>query len=236
MNGITLWMAFVDAIPVVIFLIACLTLMKYFRQGITGIDDVRGINNHAFMSAATFMLFGGAVLKVTWKTMYALNMCDYYTLAESFFPMQTIGFTLMGLSLIGYMMKDGEKANIARGIFVGCISMIFIIITVLFTGSAKADAVLEMNQVLPYESHMPFLLSTFVGMMVCEILLIALCIKKKNMIAALAFGVSTIFYVVQVFVGSTFDGSSNMHWIAQLITLAAQSGLLVGAMELDKKK
>lgn len=69
MNGITLWMAFVDAIPVFIFLAAALILIKDFENS----------KGYGFIMAGTFMLFGGAILKVAWKTMYALDLCDYYT-------------------------------------------------------------------------------------------------------------------------------------------------------------
>lgn len=93
MNGITLWMAFVDAVPVVVFLVATLTLLKHWKSEKTDNDIV----SYGFFASGTFMLFGGAILKVAWKTLYALNVCDYYTLSESFFPMQTIGFVLFNL-------------------------------------------------------------------------------------------------------------------------------------------
>ena len=97
MNGITLWMAFVDAIPVVVFLFAALTIMKDFGEDI----KEKSLSNYTLFTARALMLFAGAILKVAWKTMYALNICDYTTFSESFFPMQTLGFCMAAMGVIG---------------------------------------------------------------------------------------------------------------------------------------
>ena len=240
MNGITLWVAFVDAVPAVIFLIASLILMKDFRDDIKFSNGAKGLWDYTFLAASAFMLFGGAILKVSWKVMYALNMCDYYTLSESFFPMQTIGFVLMGMGILGHLCKDNKKAQVARSVITSVVFVAFLVLTMVFTKSAGVEAVatasLEPNQVLPYESHMPFLLSTFVGMMICQVALMILCFKRKQKKVAMAFVVSMIFMVMQVVVGLVFDGTSGMHWVAQLTNIVAQSCLLAGTWLLYRKR
>ena len=229
MNGITLWMAFVDAIPVFIFLAAAITLMKDWRE----YNDSAGITDYGFITAGALMLFGGAILKVAWKTLYALNVCDYYTLSESFFPMQTIGFVLMSMGVAG---KVSKKPTVFRGVFGTIMLAIFSGLVCLFTDSAKADWVPSGTEVLPYESHMPFLLGTFIGFMTLQILLMIVACKRKSKKYIIAFVLSAFFMIAEAVVGSIFDGSSNMHWAAQFIHIFAEIGLLIGARGIYKAK
>ena len=223
MNGITLWMAFVDAIPVFIFLAAALILIKDFENS----------KGYEFIMAGTFMLFGGAILKVAWKTMYALDLCDYYTLSESFFPMQTIGFVLMSIGISYEVVKLPKVFSIMFSSFV---LAAFIGLVIVFTNSAKKDFVRTGTEVLPYESHMPFLLCTFVGFMVMQVLLIRLAIKRNTKLTCIAFIISAMFMIAEAVVGSMFNGSSDMHWVAQYIHIAAEIGLFFGALFVHKAK
>ena len=232
MNGITIWMALVDTIPVVFFLLATMVLIKDF-----GAEADKGkIMDYTFISGGALMLFGGAMLKLGWKFAYALNICDYYTLTESFFPMQTIGFAMLGMGVLGYLRDDNKKAIIARSIFGGLIGILFVAITIMFTSGAKAEAVLEANQVLPYESHMPFLLCTFIGFMVTLVAFMVIAFRRKAKVWAIAFFVCVIFFIVQAITGSMFDGTPGMHWIAQCSNIVAQSALWLGTKGIYKAK
>lgn len=236
MNGITLWMAFVDAIPVVVFLFAALTIMKDFGEDI----KEKGLSNYTLFTAGALMLFAGAILKVAWKTMYALNICDYTTFSESFFPMQTLGFCMAAMGVIGYNFKDQKKAIVAKSIYGAIMFAACTFFILAFSGAAKegwTPIVTETTtEVFVYESHMPFLLGTFIGFMTLQISLMVLAVKRKAKIYILAFLCSMIFMIIEAFAGSTFDGSSIMHWIAQYIHLFAEIGLLIGAKGIYKKK
>ena len=232
MNGITLWMAFVDAIPVVIFLFAALKLMKDFSEDI----KEKGLWNYALLCSGAFMLFGGAILKVAWKTLYALNICDYYTLSESFFPMQTIGFAMMAMSIIGYLCKTEKGAKIGRYVFGIIMLVVCTFFIVMFAKSGAAEATLEANQVFPYESHMPFLLGTFIGFMTVQISLMILAFKRSAKAYSIAFLFSMIFMIAEAIVGSMFNGTPEMHWVAQFIHIFAEIGLLIGATGIYKAK
>lgn len=235
MNGITVWMAFVDAIPVAVFLLAALQLIRDFGEEIQG-GSSKGLTDFLFVSSGCLMLFGGALLKLGWKFLYALNVCDYDTLSESFFPMQTIGFAMFGMGVLGHLCQRERTARFAYSIFGGVIGLAFLAITWMFTSGAKAEAILEVNQVLPYESHMPFLLCTFLGFMVTLVALILLGVRRKAKLWPLAFLVCMIFFIVQAVAGSMFDGSSVMHWVAQCANIVAQSGLLAGAYGIYRYK
>lgn len=232
MNGITLWMAFVDAIPVVIFLIANLILMKDFGED----TNEKGLTGYMLFSAGAIMLFAGAILKVAWKTMYALNICDYTTFSESFFPMQTLGFCILTMGLIDYVSKNRKKAKIGKIIFGAIMFAICTFFIFAFSGAAKEGWAPEGTEVFVYESHMPFLLGTLIGFMTMQILLMIIAVKRKSKLLIIAFVISAIFMIVQVFAGSMFSGTSAEHWFAQITNIFAESALLVGALGLSKNK
>ncbi len=232
MNGITLFMAFVDAIPVVIFLFAAITLINDQKEEI----DQKGIWNYTLLCSGSLMLFGGAILKVAWKTLYALNICDYTTLSESFFPMQTIGFAMMAMGVLGYISKDRKSAFTVKVIYGSIMFAVCTLLIIAFSKSASIKQPAAEKTVFVYESHMPFLLGTFIGFMTLQIALMILAVKRKVAVYSLAFLFSMIFMIAEAIAGSIFDGSSKMHWIAQIIHIFAEIGLFIGARGLLKKK
>ena len=231
MNGITLFMAFVDAIPVVIFLFAAICLMKDFGEDV----KEKGFWNYTLLSSGALMLFAGAILKVAWKTFYALNVCDYTTLSESFFPMQTIGFSFMAMGIIGYLISDNKKAKITR-LLVGIVLLVFNIFLIVAFASSKASGIDTSTEVFVYESHMPFLLGTFIAFTIVQVSLMILAAKRNAKIFILAFVFSLLFMIAEALVGSMFDGTSGMHWVAQFIHIFAEIGLVIGAKGIYKRK
>lgn len=232
MNGITLWMAFVDAIPVVIFLVAALTLMKDFGEDV----KEKGLSDYTLLCSGALMLFAGAILKVAWKTMYALNICDYTTFSESFFPMQTLGFCMVSMGVMGYICKDRKKATIIKTVYAVVMFAVCTFFILAFSGAAKEGWTPTGTEVFVYESHMPFLLGTFIGFMTMQIALMIVAVKRNAKVLIVAFAFSMIFMIAEAVAGSMFDGSSNMHWIAQIIHIFAEIGLVIGAKGLYKKK
>ena len=231
MNGITLFMAFVDAIPVVIFLFAAICLMKDIGEE----NNEKGLWNYTFLSSGALMLFAGAILKVAWKTLYALNVCDYTTLSESFFPMQTIGFSFMSIGIIGYLVKDLNKAKIYR-LITGIIMLTFNVLLIVLFAKSKSTGIDVGTEVFVYESHMPFLLGTFVAFTTVQISLMILAFKRNAKIYTIAFVFSLLFMIAEAVVGSMFDGTSGMHWAAQFIHIFAEIGLVIGAKGIYKNK
>lgn len=113
---------------------------------------------------------------------------------------------------------------------------LFSFLVIAFTGSAKEEWVQVGTEVLPYESHMPFLLCTFIGFITFQVLMMILAFKSNKKLYILAFILSAVFMVVEAVVGSIFDGSSGMHWIAQYVHLFAEIALLVGIRGIYCKK
>ena len=56
--------------------------------------------------------------------------------------------------------------------------------------------------------------------------------KKGN--AVICFAVSFIFMLGMGYLGSRFDSSSKMNWIAQLTNIVSQGALLLGVIILHK--
>ena len=72
--------------------------------------------------------------------------------------------------------------------------------------------------------------------MTMQVLLITLAIKRKAKWFIIAFIISAIFMIAQVFAGSMFSGTSAEHWFAQLTNIVAETGLLIGAYGINKNK
>ena len=92
-------MALVDFIPVIMFGIACFILMKHFTKDMNKAQ-------FALFSCGTIDVFVAGFLKATYKLLYAANICDFESLNKMFFPVQSIGFLLAGISMIWYVMKN----------------------------------------------------------------------------------------------------------------------------------
>lgn len=122
-------MALVDYIPVVLFLIATLSLMH-------DLYHMMSKGAFALFSAGCITVFMAGIYKATWKLLYALNVCDFEALNKSFFPMQTTGFVLMGIGLIALLHFNQGKTMALVTPAVYSSSMIFVVFMVLGLGAS----------------------------------------------------------------------------------------------------
>lgn len=124
----TVPMALVDCIPVVLFAVTAVLLMR---------DLYNKMSKGAFalFAAGTLMVLVAGAYKALWKLLYALNVCDFVALNKVFFPMQTTGFVLTAIALIALLtVKQGNAACAAVAApAVYESSMIFVVLTVLGT-------------------------------------------------------------------------------------------------------
>ena len=169
---------------------------------------------YAILASGSYMLFFGALCKIIWKFLYALKICDYLTLTECFFPMQSIGFILLGVGMTMALKK--QKGNE----------------TTLYSTALVA--------VIPVIStHMPFLLVTLLAMTYVHIIICVYAIKLKNKIVILFVILSYIGMLCNCFVGvATNKGVDNValyHWIAELSHIFAEVFLLMSVRSLVKK-
>ncbi|MBR4162725.1 MAG: hypothetical protein IKR11_04320 [Solobacterium sp.] len=121
----TLPMAIADYIPVILFLIASMTLLH---------DLYHAMSKGAFalFSAGVILIFTAGLFKATWKLLYALNICDFVALNNAFFPMQSTGFVLGALGIIGFLFFKQNKAfAVVPPVYTS--SLIFVIFTIFGT-------------------------------------------------------------------------------------------------------
>ena len=143
----TLPMAIVDYIPVILFLMAAMTLLH-------DLYHMMSKGAFALLAAGLIVISVAGFYKATWKLLYALNICDFAALNTSFFPMQATGFMLGGigmLALLFFPQKKGAYVAAAPAVFNGM--MIFVVFTILGTcsiwgGLAAIAAKMKKNNIV----------------------------------------------------------------------------------------
>ena len=84
--------------------------------------------------------------------------------------------------------------------------------------------------VVPYTSNLPFIIMQVVGLGGAQLLLAIRAIKAKKKAAAALFIISFIFMLGMGYLGSKFDSSSKMNWIAQVTNIISEGALLSGVL------
>lgn len=118
-------MALVDYIPVVLYCISAVILLRYFYDRMS-----RGA--FALLSAGMIMSIMAGLFKATWKLLFALEVCDFDRLNKSFFPLQSVGFLLAGIALMLMVFtrqKGTSLHSAAPAVFAG--TGVFIALMVL---------------------------------------------------------------------------------------------------------
>lgn len=206
MNEISVVMGIVDVIPVVIFLIANLKLMSALHNKLS-------YGKYAILASGAYMLFFGGICKILWKFLYAFKVCDYVTLTECFFPMQSIGFILLCVGV--------GSAVFAKKL------------------PGKEVTLLSAAAVIPVVStHMPFLLVTLLAMTTFNVILAVGNVKLKNYRGILWIVLSYAGMLCNCFIGVMANGSDEavaiFHWIAELSHIFAEVFLLICVVDMIK--
>ena len=118
-------MALVDYIPVVLYCISAVILLRYFYDRMSG-------GAFALLSAGMIMSIMAGLFKATWKLLFALEICDFDRLNKSFFPLQSVGFLLAGIALMLMVFtrqKGTSLHSAAPAVFAG--TGVFIALMVL---------------------------------------------------------------------------------------------------------
>lgn len=199
MNGITVPMAIVDFIPVVLFFAAAVLLQRDLYNKM-----VKGA--YALLATGSVMVLIGGLFKAGWKILYALSICDYPLLENSFFPMQGPGFLLVFLAPVG-----------------------------MFTPWNRGRTVTMSVAAVPvYTSSMPFVIMQTVGCAGAQWSLFALSLKMRQRLAAVMYVISFWFMLGMGYLSATFDDSSSMHWMAQCVNIVSQGSFLWGTVLLQR--
>lgn len=121
-------MALVDYIPVLFFGIAAVLLQRDLYNKM-----YKGA--YALFAAGTINIFAAGFLKATWKLLYAAGICDFQALNLMFLPVQSLGFLLAGLGLVGMFCWKRQTAALAVAPPVFSGSFVFIMMMVLGLGA-----------------------------------------------------------------------------------------------------
>ncbi len=102
MKDFSISMSLVDFIPVILFAIAAVILMR---------DLYNKMSKGAFalFAAGTIDIMCAGALKALYKLLYAMGACDFEPLNSMFFPVQSIGFLLAGIGILAMLICDQEK-------------------------------------------------------------------------------------------------------------------------------
>ncbi|MCQ2537250.1 MAG: hypothetical protein MJ124_02500 [Lachnospiraceae bacterium] len=199
MGEISVFMAIVDFIPVVLFFIAAVILQRDLYSRL-----VKGA--YSLLASGSIMVLTGGFFKALWKILYALNVCDYVQLNQSFFVIQAPGYIFFFLGLLGLFYKP-EKKGVKT----------YAVAPVVFT------------------STLPFIVLQVLGLGGAQIVLMISGFKKKNYFAPVCFVVSFICMLGMGYLGAKFDSSSKMHWLAQVTNTISMTAFLMGTVSLHKK-
>ncbi len=190
-------MALVDYIPVIFFGIAVVTLLRDLHSRMA-----KGL--YAMLAAGTINIFTAGLLKATWKLLYAAGICDFQALNNLFLPLQSIGFLLAGIGLIGIFGKKSKKnamLAVAPPVFSG--SMVFIMMMVAGLGS------------------------------ICTCLSILAAKMKKGWVMVF-FIIAFVASMGMGYMSSHDSTSAAVNWIEQGINCVGQGMLMTGVLILHK--
>lgn len=197
MYNFSIAMALVDYIPVFFFGTAALLLQRDLYNKMC-----KGA--YALFAAGTINIFAAGFLKATWKLLYAAGICDFAALNTMFLPVQSIGFLLAGLGLVGMFCckaKGTTALAVAPPVFSG--SFVFIMMMVLGLGA------------------------------ICACLsIVAVKMKKKG--AMVLFILAFVCSMGMGYMSSHDSTSAAVNWIEQGINCVGQGLLMSGVLVLHK--
>lgn len=201
-------MALLDTVPVVLFFLGCIELMRAFYPRMSR-------RQYSLFSAGSVMVFLAGMMKAIWKFLYVLEICDYAILSDSFFPIQSAGFVLLALGTAGFAIEDKKEQASHNHIPTDYRNYAAVPVTA---------------------SKMPFIILTFLGTTVFYGSLASIGFRKKNKLMAVFFIGAYTFDMIQVFLATKFEESASvMHWMAEIVNTIAQTCLWLGALRLNQE-
>ncbi len=193
-------MALVDFIPVILFLIAAVTLQR-------GLYGRMSKGAFALFSAGTIMIFCAGLFKAVWKLLMGLQICNFERLNQCFFPMQSVGFLLAGISVIAMVFfkqeNKGERLFAAApAVFSG---------TFIFVGAMVLGA-LGLCGGLAIES------------------------KRRNKTVSMVCYILAFFLMMGMgYLSSKDFEKASMNWITECVNMAAMAFFLFASKKLVKE-
>lgn len=211
----SLIMGIVDLVPVILFALAgCIIIKELFSK-------LRKPFAVMMCSGVTLSLTAGT-FKAIWKILLSLNVCDFYPFDVMFMPTQSLGFILMGISLLSLLFEKKEKSGNKAAAFS------FPLILLAFAGTPARQE----------NGSIVFIAFLVIGELMIATSLSYLAVKNKKWICLVLFIVSCIALIVM---GAMKPLSTKLNmdvttanWVEEAINIVAQGTLLAGAFLLNK--
>ncbi len=199
MYHFTVPMALMDYLPVLFFGVTAILLQR---------DLYNKMSKGAFalFAAGTINVFCAGFLKATWKLLYAAAICDFDVLNSLFLPLQSIGFLLLGLGLLGMLLIKKRSEQVL---------------------SVAAAPVV-------FKGTFVFIGMMIAGLGILCTVLSTIAVKMKKAPVMLLFILAFVGSMAMGYMASHDSASAAVNWIEQSINTASQLCLMIGVLLLHK--
>ena len=148
MNEFSVPMALMDFIPVILFLLGSLIIVKDLKSRISVISWI-------MFTIGIIMVTAAGALKAAYKLLYALNIADVTWMTNQFFSNQAVGFLLAGIGLtIGVTSLKGKTLAVVP-------TMALVGIMVIGLGAMDASLCFLANRLKKRSALVCFIISFF---------------------------------------------------------------------------
>ena len=148
MNEFSVPMALMDFIPVILFLLGSLIIVKDLKSRISVISWI-------MFTIGIIMVTAAGTLKAVYKLLYALNIADVTWMTNQFFSNQAVGFLLAGIGLtIGVTSLKGKTLAVVP-------TMALVGIMVVGLGAMDASLCFLANRLKKRSALVCFIISFF---------------------------------------------------------------------------
>ena len=106
MYNFTVPMALMDYVPVLFFAVTAVLLLRDLYNKMSPVT-------FTLLASGSVNVFMAGFCKATWKLLYAANICDFVVLEKMFLPVNSIGLLLVGLGLVGMLLRKRKGAALA---------------------------------------------------------------------------------------------------------------------------
>ena len=240
MNEYSIPMAIADFIPVLLFTVSAVILLR---------DLYAKMNkgNYALFAAGMIMSIVAGFMKATWKILYAANVCDFQRLTQAFMPMQSTGLFFAGLAMIAMMFTKtakeqggavvkveklkAEPAEEAEKLSVVALPLILL----------TAPALLGSTSEVPlYTSSLVFIIGLVSGLLLMTIVLCIAAARLRKIHVIIFFILTFVLMCGMGYMGSSafeakMEGKIALkNWIEQGVNGTAQLLFLLGCIGLHR--
>jgi hypothetical protein len=153
MKEFSIPMALLDYIPVVLFLLAALTIAKDLKKQLKGAPWI------LFVIGAV-LVFAAGFLKASYKLLYVLKVGDFVWMSSQMFSNQAFGFLLAGIGLIIGVVHFGKNRTYA---FLPTMALVGIMVVGL--GAMDAGLCFIANKMKKRNALVCFIVSFFFSLM-----------------------------------------------------------------------